>query len=332
MRKGIKKWVVEFDLRRSLNFLTLTVVTYYLVSQVVSNWDQLKQYDYHQDPIYALLSFACLLGYFVSMAWAWSSILTVFRQTITLPQAFRILSLSQLEKYIPGGFWSLLGQVQLGSTMGVSRDALLRASLLHLLFTVLTGLEIFLFWRLVYVAEEIMWVLPGLLILITAFSLVPFCINALFDWLLRVLSQKELGDSLPHWDFAKTLRFQLLFICCWLWLGLALWLFVNSLAIVGARFYIHILGAFAASWGIGVLNFVTPAGIGTREAGLVFFLKRLFPSSEALVVALALRLWITLAELVCAMVAWKIGKKGNFSRLFLSCLPGLGFFVFLLDG
>ena len=305
MERGIKQWVVQLGLRSYLNLLVLCVVAYYLVSQIIINWSQLRHYDYHQDPVYAFLSFVCLLIYFGVVAWTWKAILSAFHEKVTLRQAFRIISLSQLEKYIPGGFWSLVGQVHLGGRIGVSKTAVLGSSLLHLLFTLLTGLEIFLLWRSFSAIGEARWTLVGLLILVMVFSMTPFCLKWLFNWFLKFLSGKDLLDPVPRWTFAKTMRFHLVFICCWLWLGLSLWLFINSLTPLPARLYLAAIAAFAISWGMGVLNFIAPAGIGTREAGLVFFLKDFLPSSEALVVALGARLWVTFAELACAAAAWK---------------------------
>ncbi len=305
MERGIKQWVVQLGLRSYLNLLVLCVVAYYLVSQIVINWSQLRHYDYHQDPVYAFLSFVCLLIYFGVVAWTWNDILSAFQGKISLWQAFRIISLSQLEKYIPGGFWSLVEQVHLGSRIGVSKDALLRSSILHLLFTLLTGLEIFLYWASFSVSEGGRWIFAGLLGLVMLFSLTPFCLNWLFDCFLKFLLGRDILNSSPHWNFSKTIRLHLIFICCWLWLGLAVWLFINSLIPLSTRLYLDALSAFSISWCMGVLNFITPAGMGTREAGFVFFLKDFLPSSEALVVALGARLWVTFAELACAAAAWK---------------------------
>ncbi len=301
-----KEWIVQLGLRRYLNLLILAVVVYYLLYEIVPNWSQLKQYNYHQDPVYGLLSFSCLLVYFAVMAWLWKIILSSYEQKISLPHAFRIISLSQMAKYIPGGFWPLMGQVHLGRGIGISKAMLLRSTLLHLLFTLVTGLEIFLFWRSTLEVGETRWTFLVLLIVVVVFSVTPYCLDELFDGLLKFFWRKDLLDPLPRWTFVKTIGFQLVFICCWLWLGLALWLFINSLAPLPARLYLDALGAFAISWGLGVLNFMVPAGIGTREAGFHFFLKDLLPSSEALIVVLAARVWTTLAELTCAAVAWRL--------------------------
>jgi len=305
----IKQWIMEMGLRRYLHLLVLTLVAYYLVSQIVPNWSQLKQYNYHQDPVYGLLSFSCLLVYFAAMAWNWKAILAAYGEKVSLAEAFRIISLAQLGKYIPGGFWALVGQTHLGGKVGLPKAPILKSTLLHLMFTLVSGLEIFLFWRITVAGGEAKWAFVGLLGVVVVFSVTPFYLEGLFDWLVKFLRREETTYLPNSWTVVKTIRFQLLFVCCWLWLGLALWLFVNSLTILPAQLYLDALGAFAVSWVLGVLNVVTPVGIGTREAGFIFFLKDVLPASDVIVIALASRIWITVAELTCAAVAWKLGGQ-----------------------
>ena len=70
--------------------------------------------------------------------------------------------------------------------------------------------------------------------------------------------------------------------------------------------YIMIASAFIAAWLIGFLSFLTPGGLGVREASLVLFLSPYIDIEQAAIAAIISRICWTLAEfsgvLTCALL------------------------------
>ena len=62
-----------------------------------------------------------------------------------------------------------------------------------------------------------------------------------------------------------------------------------------------------------------PSGLGVREGVLALFLAPVMPNSVALVVSVATRLWLTVAELAAAGIAYSLVRSASPSEL-----PGVG--------
>jgi uncharacterized membrane protein YbhN (UPF0104 family) len=58
-------------------------------------------------------------------------------------------------------------------------------------------------------------------------------------------------------------------------------------------------GIYALSHVIGVLIVLAPGGVGVREGALAIQLDRWLPASLSGTLAIAVRLWFTMIELVC---------------------------------
>jgi uncharacterized membrane protein YbhN (UPF0104 family) len=58
----------------------------------------------------------------------------------------------------------------------------------------------------------------------------------------------------------------------------------------------HMTVIYAVAWTIGFLVFITPAGLGPREAALTLFLAPVYGPETAFSIALVARLWWALAE------------------------------------
>ena len=67
------------------------------------------------------------------------------------------------------------------------------------------------------------------------------------------------------------------------------------------------LAAFVAAWTLGFVSFITPGGLGVREAALVGLLSPFLSVSEATAVALVSRITWTAVEMTGAAVGVWIG-------------------------
>ena len=74
---------------------------------------------------------------------------------------------------------------------------------------------------------------------------------------------------------------------------------------------LYLSGAFSLSSVIGILALFAPSGLGVREGILAIFLNQVMPTSVALVVSVASRLWITIAELVAAGIVYVFVRPGR---------------------
>jgi uncharacterized membrane protein YbhN (UPF0104 family) len=59
---------------------------------------------------------------------------------------------------------------------------------------------------------------------------------------------------------------------------------------------------------VGILAVFAPSGLGVREAILAIFLNQVMPTSVALVVSVATRLWLTVIELLAAGACYLVAR------------------------
>ena len=218
----------------------------------------------------------------------------------------RIFFVSQLGKYLPGGVWTLAAQVDRAGAYGVSKSQMGIAGLAFIGFHLVTGVFVAAI-SLVVVGTDLAEGAPAvapwavvLLALVLVATLVPSLVQRVLDTGLRVLRRPAVSYELSGSDVAV--------ICSWLlgtWLayGAAVWLvlvpLLDDASALPERFVLA-TGAWAAAWVIGVVVIPAPAGVGPRELVLFWALAPVTGATEAVSIAIVLRVLHTFGDLVLA--------------------------------
>ncbi len=219
---------------------------------------------------------------------------------ITHGQSHRYWSLSQLAKYLPGGVWLFAAKVVLYANNGMPLMVASAATMWELLAILMVGLA---FGVLsLGTLSGVEW---ASLITLGALLLISGMLLSLMFWPWHLLQRLRLKGAQRMVDILSALgskRFNLL-----------AYLSVSSLVIwlvTGLGFYFLLLGldhresvslwyaivTYAIAWTIGFLIFVTPAGLGAREAALTLLLAPVYGMETAFSVALLARVWWALVE------------------------------------
>jgi glycosyltransferase 2 family protein len=202
---------------------------------------------------------------------------------------FRMVALSELGKYLPGGIWHFVGRAGYYRTAGLTVPQATRAIFSeHLWLAVSSALggSILL---VLYDGEQ--------RVTLAIISLVVLWVTFITLTLRRTSLQ-------PHPKLI--LRLLLLQIAVWLSLGASyavlLPLSLDGLLSNGSGVWLT-LGAFGVSWLVGFLTVLAPGGICTREAAITTLMLPLFPAHTTLILASVHRLlWIGV-EILLGLVA-----------------------------
>ena len=89
----------------------------------------------------------------------------------------------------------------------------------------------------------------------------------------------------------------------WLAYGVAFWLFARGTVGDRAPGLSLSIASFTAAYVWGIIWVPVPAGLGVREAALVALLSPQIGSEVAVILALGSRIWLTLVEIVGALLA-----------------------------
>lgn len=247
-----------------------------------------------------LLLLAAYVVYFVQ----WRAILRDLGQRVDLATGFRIWTLSQIGKYVPGKIWAAVGRVVLLRRAGIDpfRGAL--SVVLELALLVASGL--------VFSALTLPW-WEGRVLRAAAAEIAPAgtiltlglaaLVLALLpgSWSVLIGLTRRLAGVGPDADVPRIPLRRVGRLCAgyglsWLLTGAGFGLLVLSLHAIPLRAFPGVAGAFVFSWVIGSLVVIAPAGLGIRETMLLVFLNGLVPTEVALVTVIASRIWTTATE------------------------------------
>ncbi len=108
--------------------------------------------------------------------------------------------------------------------------------------------------------------------------------------------------------FGQILEILLLLVGDWIIFGVGVYLLLNSFYAIEFNQTVILCGIFAISVIVGIFSFFVPAGLGVREGVQSYLLSLFIPVSMAILISLVMRVWMTLGELVCFIIALKIKR------------------------
>lgn len=217
---------------------------------------------------FSLLAGLVLLLNFL-LAVAWWRLLAWIGAPVGVRWAIRVYGVSQLAKYVPGNIVHFASRQALGVAAGLSNGTLIKST----------------FWELglLCVAGGIYALSVGTISLVGMSSSVAIGVG-LATFLALILLAHRWNRNL-----AWALSLQVLFL---LGTGWVFWAVVSLLTQTPAHFYV--VPAFVVAWLVGFLTPGAPAGVGVREATLLFLLHGEV-SPEILLVAVVFARAVTTA-------------------------------------
>ncbi|MDX1578523.1 MAG: lysylphosphatidylglycerol synthase domain-containing protein [Gemmatimonadota bacterium] len=150
----------------------------------------------------------------------------------------------------------------------------------------------------------------GAALAVAALALSPPVLRRAIRWGRRVLRERGEAD-IGGLDTARLMGAGLCALLLWTLYGLGFWALIHGLVSGGPVRLATATGIFAAGYLIGYLVLVAPGGIVVREGAIAALLGAAagIPPGPATAIALAARLWTTVAELVAFGVAAGIGLR-----------------------
>ncbi|PHR30066.1 MAG: hypothetical protein COA36_01400 [Desulfotalea sp.] len=216
---------------------------------------------------------------------------------------FRVYNLTQMGKYIPGSIWQFVGRISVLHEQGISsaaiRDSMLAehiwvsasACILAIVLLLLNGPE-FIYSSLINYTTpfHLSWLIAIILLVILTVGIVLFKNCKLSYWIVQ-LSPPLI--ALP------------VLALTWFFLGASLWITVLPFASTVPPFF-YVVGIYCFAYISGFVVPFAPAGLGIREAILVFALSPYVGSNEAILLAAVNRIIYFIVEVLLSGVALRI--------------------------
>jgi glycosyltransferase 2 family protein len=301
-------------LRLAVQLVLTLVVTIFIVDRLGPGMGQLAESAPAAVAIHwgwiGVSSLVLLGGYFFS-AWIWSRMVRdLGGPTLPARDSIRIYMVANLGRYIPGKLWQIAGLAVLARSRGVpapiATAAAVVGQVVALAGTMLVGLVALgsagpdlARWAPLAIAAT-----AGVAIVVT----VPTIFRPLLRFCLRFVPGEK-PDEIPI-GASEGIRWLALYTVNWVVYAAAFALFVHGLSLPGSL--LDVGPAFAASYVMGYIVLIAPAGVGVREGFMVAFLSPIMGPAGATLAAITSRIWMTLVEVVPAGAFWLagVGRRG----------------------
>jgi uncharacterized membrane protein YbhN (UPF0104 family) len=291
----------------------LVVVLALLAVALVDEGDALWHEVQRLSAPVVLLAFALnLCGLFGSLM-VWRELLADLGSRLSVAEAWRIMFIGQLAKYIPGSIWPVLAQAELGADRGIPRSRSALSVLLSYAVMTTSGLvvaAITLPFATAATVAQYFWVV--FLVPIGIVLLSPPVLNRLLRLLLRLSRRPALERGVSFSGLARTMAWA---IFGWVFNGLEVYVLMRQLAGDRQGTLLVSIGAYSLSWAVGFLAVFAPAGTGVREAVMVAVLHVRTTTAIALVIALVTRATAVLCDAVTGAAAAALVGRGRLRRL-----------------
>lgn len=294
-------------LRMVIGAILTAAVCFFVARSLVLQWDSIKAFDWTLRPWWLLLSAVLMWLDFVLLFQLWRIVLrSISGHELRFASAYRILTLSNLGKYIPGKIWTITGMVYLVGLEGVPPKPALVSSALHQAFTLIPGAVFATSVLGIGIWGDLSPVVVAAGMALGVLLLYPPIFRKLMNLGLRVFGREPIDFQL---SFAKAFGLFWLYIAAWVLYGASFWCLNFGIGLPDSPFW-PVSAAYCAAYIVGFVAIFAPGGLGVREGVLAVVLAPYLPTGLAAAVAVVSRFWMTLVELAGMVpVLFGYGKR-----------------------
>jgi hypothetical protein len=253
------------------------------------------------------LSCAIIFATYAVLIETWRRILVGWGERLPFGDAAHIWFVSNLARYLPGvsQVFVLGALAELARRRRISPAAAAGAALINTAVNIASGFVIALLAGFTALdklsnghATLGVWVA---VVLLVGLLLLPNILPRMLAVFQRVTGRQLALGALPRSAIYISLAGNLI---AWAMYGLALQFFVRGVIGHDTGSLVDYIAVWAGAYVIGYLAFLLPAGLGAREFALVdgLTMLRLTTAGPAGVIAVAARLWLTVLEIVPALL------------------------------
>ena len=295
---------VRWALRVGLILLVATFVALAVGSQ----WRNLPNFAWRFRPGWLAVSVVAFLAMLAMHAEGWRRILAAMGHRLPPVVTQAIWAKSILARYVPTNALLVITRVTLTGRQGVPQRVVLASIVYELSLQVAAAMAVGAYFvvELEALRGQPLRFLVVLMPVAAVVGLHPAIFHRVADWAFARLGREPLPLSLP---FSRVVAIGAFYAVSFLVAGVAIGSFTQALHPVDPAGVPGLLAAWAVGFGVAVVAFFSPAGLGAREAGLAAALAAAVPTEVAVAVAIAARILVTGIELVFAGVATLAARR-----------------------
>ncbi len=295
-------------LKQVIGWLLAGVIIFILFNTIYNNRDELTKWEWDIQWGKAILAVIILFIGYIAVAEGWREILYGFGHKIKFHEAFRVVYLAQLGRYIPGKIWQVIGMVGLAreikipSATSLASFALAQAYGLPAAFILI----IVLLWgsnfpESLVIYRNIVYLVMGIVFFL---FLILFFMPRGLEWALNKVLKLIRQPTVKYRPGYKN-RISILFwyLLTWFSFGISFHFFLGAILVDVDFGPLFSAGTYIAAYNLAYIVILSPGGLGVREGVISALLTPYLGGPIAASVSLIHRVFVTLAEGCISLMA-----------------------------
>lgn len=298
----MRKWLNHRVVRWGLALLMVAIVFTGLASLVYRNWDVIVAYDWQIRPLPLMASFL-LYSFALGLAVTnWGQMINKFSKNLGWMKHFRIYITTNLAQRLPGIFWHVFGRAILYEREGVPKKVVAIVSGMELALLAISGLLVSLLVAPALLLERVgspWWLLLG--VIGTLALLHPRA-------LLSIIKRFHVANYEEPFELQYVILLGWLakYAIIWLTGGIILFAIINIIYPLSWVYLLQVIGIWSLSGTVAMISTFSPSGLGIREITLSLLLSPFIPSGIGVIIALLVRILLTIYEALWAVIVVKL--------------------------
>ena len=232
----------------------------------------------------------------------WSVIMHAFDSAISLWMHAKIYLVSMVSRRLPGTIWYVGGRMLLYKHLGVPSINTASASGIEFIISFIAdALLAAIFIPLGINLSKTLLIPLGIVVILGLYILQPTNLGKIMVRLKHPLAQPVRTGQVFGWLFLR--------IALVLTGGLMIFFTIRIFTPIGFDSLLFVLGARALSGAAGMLTYLLPSSMGASDITLLAMLSSIVPTPLATVIALLVRIYTTLFELIIGFIFFIILNK-----------------------
>ena len=298
-------------------------VTWYAGQKLAERWSEFSEIGASVDPQWrwVLPASIVVLSTYLLLIHVWAAQLRAWGVKVPFFTAARMWFISNLGRYVPGKVWGIGTLLVMAQRRNLSPAATVGSSVLVMLIGIVSGVAVVLITGAgaadLLLRERGMnlppWAVPAAALLaVGALAAAPALLPAMARGVARATGREPVLPALPAaavWAAALGTGLS------WILYGVAFQLFSAGMIGEARGAAASYIAVYTGAYIVGLVS-PSPAGAGVREGGLVAGLLALglATAPQALVIALASRVWLTILEIAPGALALLLRRESGGSR------------------
>lgn len=303
-------------LRNVAGFVVALVILYFVFNRLAAGWSEVGEQIASADWLQAITGVVIISLSLAISAFVWRRIMKdCYAEKVSWSQAFIIINLANISRYIPGKLWFILGIVYFAKMWKINQRNAVVIAFTNQIIAIVAAI----FIGAIFIGTEGMKVFPwwaAILLLIFGFiALQPKVLHRLLSVVIKRKGGEGETRKIPKMSILTAVYGILLMSLLWLGVGFGL--------VIAGQSFIHdirwadyqaITGGFTLSYVAGYISIIVPSGLGVREGILMLFMPQSLSEAQQAAFSLSTRIWMTFAELlnvIAATIALKIISRNK---------------------